>query len=474
MISQNWKKYFILLILAFITILLFSSSTSPLFHLFFSNYSSHEASSIFVIINGWINGSIPYIDLVLNDGPLFYFIEAIGWFIGQKYGIFILEIINLLISLILMDKILQDFVSKKASFIFTLSMLIPFIATLSGGNSSEEFVLTLSILLFYITLKHINNQYFQMIMGMILGATFMIKISAGGMIYGIIIYTIIHQIKQTDLVSTIKMILWILLGMMIIILPFVIYYSFNNGLKEMIDAIFIYNLYIDFSNKTVLLHMLVKSIPVILMMIASMISFTKSKNDVSCMMLFGSIGLFITLFLGDVSWYKYIVMAIGMPLTLAIYNQLSIKFSKVAMLFNILCLIGIYFIPIKNYISYITTEDQTTYQELVSALKNYQKETDNKQFMMMNMPASIYLETHIIPDYKYFSKQDDFIQRNPSLSEEIYGYFSSQSQDQIFIMKSSGFISESIGHYLLVDMFYQGRTIYAIYEYLPDIVHEEG
>ena len=99
-IIDNFRsKYtFILLLVSFIFVTLFSYSTSPLY----GNICNHPDSAIFQIIGKyWVDGALPYSDLWDLKGPYIFFVDAIGYFLLDSYvGIYIIQIVNIWITLI--------------------------------------------------------------------------------------------------------------------------------------------------------------------------------------------------------------------------------------------------------------------------------------------------------------------------------------------------------------------------------------
>ena len=79
-------EYILLGIVAILYILIFSTTTSPLFGEPFAG----DSSMFQTIGKYWAQGSLPYVDLWDSKGPVIFFINALGYFIaGSKTGIFL-------------------------------------------------------------------------------------------------------------------------------------------------------------------------------------------------------------------------------------------------------------------------------------------------------------------------------------------------------------------------------------------------
>ena len=65
--------------------LICAGSSSPLY----PHYIGADASVFLTVTKGILNGKIPYIDLFDHKGPIFYWMETIGYFFGGRTGVFI-------------------------------------------------------------------------------------------------------------------------------------------------------------------------------------------------------------------------------------------------------------------------------------------------------------------------------------------------------------------------------------------------
>ena len=59
-----------------------------------------DFNSFYTMARGWANGLIPYRDLFDHKGPILFLIQALGLLINKNVGIFILQILNLFVTII--------------------------------------------------------------------------------------------------------------------------------------------------------------------------------------------------------------------------------------------------------------------------------------------------------------------------------------------------------------------------------------
>ena len=152
---SNKKFLFCSLSMAFIFVLLFSYSTSPL-------YDFKEIvvdSYIFQTIGKyWNEGIIPYIGLFDHKGPLIFMIDAFGYKLtDNRYGIFIIQVILLAIVVMVMIKMYLQEISFIKSLILTGISLIGLLAGYMEGNLTEEYILPFIMISFYIWEKYVNK-----------------------------------------------------------------------------------------------------------------------------------------------------------------------------------------------------------------------------------------------------------------------------------------------------------------------------
>ena len=113
--------FFTLFSIIFISI--FSKSTS----VFLSKTYIIDSAIFQIIGRGITKGLIPYKDLFDHKGPILFYIEALGYLINKSWGIYFLQIINIFISSILLEKLIslftQNYKKKIVSLILSFAFL---------------------------------------------------------------------------------------------------------------------------------------------------------------------------------------------------------------------------------------------------------------------------------------------------------------------------------------------------------------
>ena len=209
-----------------------------------------DENSFFTMGKAWAHGIIPYKDLFDHKGPLLYFIFMIGYFISNDsfLGIFIFEVFSLTICLYYISKIVELFLKRKYSFLIIplFSSIICSSKFFVHGGSAEEFILPLISISMYYLLKNFEDKEisnFQLfINGLIAGIISMIKFNLLGLWFGFIVSIFLYFIFSKNIKKAFISCLIFLIGMLIPISVFSIYFLCVGGFKKFIDTYFIFNI----------------------------------------------------------------------------------------------------------------------------------------------------------------------------------------------------------------------------------------
>ena len=112
----------------------FSYSTSPRY-----NFWGNDSAIFQVVGKCWAEGLLPYAEIFENKGALIFLIDALGWKIFPRYGIFLLQMPFMYLSLLLMWRSLELYWSGKLlTAIFLLTILFR-ASVMVDGNRTEEY-----------------------------------------------------------------------------------------------------------------------------------------------------------------------------------------------------------------------------------------------------------------------------------------------------------------------------------------------
>ena len=248
-ITNVWL-YALLPLVSFLFVLLFSTTTSPIYKGWYFWYGGDSA--IFQEMGYCIiYGKIPYIDFFDHKGPLLFFTQALGILISNDWGILILQTISLSVTFYYSIKIinLYNIGGKSHLFIFGLVLFILF-AYFQRGNTSEEWCLPYLSIALYIyfrkktTLKKLGKTECFFI-GLCVGCIFMIRANSSAPIVGLLIYSFYSALIHKDKKEIIDITIYSLLGLITILFFFIILFILlygNECTLEMLYATFLFNI----------------------------------------------------------------------------------------------------------------------------------------------------------------------------------------------------------------------------------------
>lgn len=141
---------------ALILSLAFTSSLT----LFSPHFTIYTDSSVFNYIGQAIlRGEMPYRDAIDHKGPLLYLINAAGNFITPLRGVWILECLTLILSVIFAYKTARIFLSHLMSFCAVLLSFIYYFSCLEGGNLTEQYALCFLFVSLFIFARYFRGIY---------------------------------------------------------------------------------------------------------------------------------------------------------------------------------------------------------------------------------------------------------------------------------------------------------------------------
>jgi hypothetical protein len=222
------KIYIGLFFIAFITV--FSSAFNPL------NFREmHVDSSVYLTVSdGIIRGLLPYQDLVDNKGPLLYLINIPGLFLGGLTGIWITELIFMLISVLFAYKTALLFTDKLIAFLSTAFSFTVLLASFLIHIGTEEYSLPFLIVSFYIFTKYYFSpkqdvSFFELtILGACFSCAVKMRLNMFPLWVGFCLIIFIESIAKHRFLLLSKYISGFCIGILIVIIPVFLYLKLNG------------------------------------------------------------------------------------------------------------------------------------------------------------------------------------------------------------------------------------------------------
>ncbi len=521
---QKSGKYWILyLVIAVAAMLLFSVRTSPVYSFLLGDYGGNEASTGMLIGKYWLQGTVPYKDLFAMGSPLYFLIQAVGWGISERTGIFVLQILNYFIFLIFMTKALRNFCSEKASNIFGLLSIVLYMALCCGGDSATEWCLSFTAVLLFLafrktgSVKKTNLKFLAM--GILCSSVFMIEPISGGMVYGLSVFTLVavcrKERRKNDRHSVgTGYVISFLVGFVILCIPFVTYFSVYGCLNDMFRAMLLYPIHemVLESEMAVIIHKLVKCVLVVPLFAAGIVfcisvkrdhcgisvkrdhcgisvkrdhcgisvkrdycgisveedqravdvMFRKQRLSSGILMIVCAVcqGVFLLLCRND--WYFYLMNIPGIMIALAFF--VSVNRKKVMVFLTagtIVVTAGIGFSPLKNYCYYLADGVPEVAEEFLTDLQSFQTRNEQCRMLFLDTDSTWYLLIDQKSQYRYFSDQTNLASLNGEIAKEKERYLS--LDNDVIISTEHGWTGQDFEKYSLTQVYLKKRGNICIY-----------
>ncbi len=486
-INKKYHNYIIYFYCLLCSIIFLSICSKSSFLYPLNNWD--DANSFFTMGKGMANGLIIYKDLFEQKGPLLYLIHAIAYIISNKtfIGIFIFEVISFSIFLYFANKTILLYFRKI--HILWASPLMSFIILSSyvfiSGDSAEEFCLPLLAISLYYFLNYYKNIYPQkmptkqvIFNGVMAGLVMVIKYNLLGFWLGFAGFLCIGLLINKKVKEAFLSGLYFLFGMLIVALPWIIYFALNNALYEMIDVYFFVNISAYSENVSILNRILTAfksaygfagtlmhfSIITFLGYIYVIFSKTIIPNK------YGKFAITFTIFLTILGvyyganhvYYFLILMTFIVLGTLFIANVIE-KILKPKLINYTIFLTPIYILSFviltcNNSVNYdfhnIKKEDLLQYQFAQIIEKKENPTLLNYGFL----DGGFYTVTNITPNVKYFHKPNIKYENYPEIMDEQNRYIKDSIID--FVVLKLMDTSESTQIPYLYENYEEVKTIY--------------
>lgn len=453
----------VLLTISTLFLFFFSISTSPLY-----NYFGFDSAIFMTVGKSIANGKMLYSEIFDHKGPLLFFINALGWKIGGTNGIFIIQIFNLSLVLYSIYKLSSIFDTTKQYIAFIIIGFLSLIAfTNIEGNQSEEYSLLFIFTPTYLGIKYsINKEQethptaYSFIYGICFAIIAYNRISNAGAIGGIILAICIFLAIKGKWKNIIENGAAFLCGIMVISIPLALYFWMNDSFYDMIYGTFIFNY--EYSNavgsnllKSLfyptyqnILWFALKLSPSLLLIICSTIFFIKKRNLKLLLVNFG------------IATFSYIAINMGLraghyltlnaiPLVLSLILFISIfKDTYFESKSTIKIFLSLYVLLMISYFIYSSRTIIRIYKEShsqdIEQLGSYYyidkkqvneiiKTEDRNSVFGYNIPPAWYMEMDMIPPYKYFTNQENWIKSDSLIYFETNKYLTENSPKWIVI-----------------------------------------
>lgn len=419
---------YIFILACSLVLLCLSLTSNPL-----SNALSRHDSSMFIYFGrGISDGMIPYLDMYDHKGIILFMINFVAQFIDSQYGLFIVEALFLMGSLIYLYRLLNLLIEDRLISALGILVSTPLLMVcLQGGNLSEEYALFFISGALYncclMWLEPAKSSILRLIVvGVFGGLTFFLRVNMVSVWLVFSLAFIIRAIYSKKYRLLIRQIVFVLTGVLIVFIAILVYGLMTNSLTEMIDQTFVLNFkYASVSTNAEKIRTLMAFSSIIItygghlfigLYIYYLIAKTKSNQmnrlEITLHFIFGSYFLVnaYTVVLSGRDYLHYLmtqwpILVIYTSYGIAVVIK-SLNANRTALIAAYILLLMIvsqpFYIGWKEKISYMYKPNQ--YAQSVEQMANFVNENSNDQdtIYVHNIDANLYNVSGRYSNSRYF------------------------------------------------------------------------
>lgn len=453
----NKSEYLIIFIVSIIICTLVSYTTSPLFNAFLVD------SEIFKMLGRMANkGLVPYIDFFDHKGPFIITIEQIGDLISKnRIGIFIVQIMFWFASLIGCYKTFHLFLGKRICLAFTLVIAIILGIYNEGGNFTEEYCLPFLVFSLYLFLKATKNKnskynvYYSLFYGITFGACAFTRLTNAFPIVAVEVTLVIFLCNKRLWKQIFKNMGLFICGLLLFVLPYVIFFISQNALKEMIYATFIYNFRHggDYAGLGINVITLIPLVCCLVVGITTLV--IDRKNSLGMFVVISTImAMILHLKMRDYLHYYIVYLPIFIATIISIFSIYSFNktIKKIVIFISIIFICSFVWqgIGSAKEVGYNLIH-QDEYDAKRAEMRKIVRNIDDKEHVLgYKVRAEFYLTTNIIPCYRFFTCQKTQLQYDDELRRSFMEDLKTQKAKYIVTpwdLKDEPFLNYIKSHY---------------------------
>jgi hypothetical protein len=410
---------------------------------------ANDSAQFMNIGKAWSIGKIPYRDMFDHKGPLIFFLDMLGFKIGggSKYGIIIIQAIFMFFTITGIFAISQ--LARKSNlygFIAVVITLIVMKINYAEGNSVEEYCLPFLIWSVYglsswfkLGGQREHNWHWSVLYGITAGVCIMTRATNIAPICGSIFVISVILLKNKCFKNLIHNVIAFVIGLLIVILPFSIYFGSKGVLYDMFYATILYNIeyskgcppwFLSADGNAIKIFLVYYFVYYIIFIIVGIKILHKEYTQAIAYFITGLIETYI--FMNGYAFIQYPLVCL-MQFTLML-NEIIVLLDESSLKHRLLsimlvCVLSIFlcklvndnFISAKNIYNSCHKYTEREWQVLINEIPK----DDLSHFVAYggNYSKELYLSCDIMPCYKYFAIQEWHSKFSNKVRNEIHDTF---------------------------------------------------
>lgn len=420
--------------------LFFSETTSPLY-----DSVGYDSAMFQTIGKYWAQGYLPYVDLFDHKGPLIFFINAVGYAVCGRTGVFILEVLTLALSEWLAFELLKE-AKLPRSAALTAAVFLPFFIAMNWqeGNTTEEYILPLLFASYLLLMRWCaavergdfrHPARYAFVYGLSFAFALLTRVTnALGLCLGVafIVIALIVKREWKNLFANAGM---FILGAAVLILPFCVYFAAHGALYDMWYGTLLFNLdyksnsATEFGRSLVDIIVLFRRYIVGWCLVAAalwgLIAGGRGRRLVPLFwLIIGTVSTFFMYTLYDYAHYGVILLPLFyVALALFFRPQETTRKKRVSMVLAVCMLAAVgassALKVYKDKTEVLPPQAYEDYGDDYLPLIELIPEDGRESFIAFDCPRRIYLETGLCPSLRFFTLQQWMCVNSPSFAEAL-------------------------------------------------------
>ncbi len=204
-------------------------------------------ASIFLYVGREVAaGRLPYLQVYDHKPPLIFYLNALGWIIGQgtRWGVWALELISLLAATWLAYLFLERYFGRASATLSCAILLVNLALVHQRGNLTEEYALPFQFGALFLLASADQAQkpgWRFFFTGILLGLASSLKQTLAGVGFAMVLYLLFKYLSQRNWRGLLRSYLWIGLGGGLVWAFWCGLYRFEGILPEFWEAAFLMN-----------------------------------------------------------------------------------------------------------------------------------------------------------------------------------------------------------------------------------------
>ena len=455
------RRSLIAAVITCLVMLICSAYDSPLFPL----YNSSDSAIFMLIGKGITEGKIPYVDLFDHKGPVLFWIEALGWQMAGRTGVWIIETSGAVLSVFLLIKICDQL---RSNCLFpVLGTAVVYLSYFGRGNLCENYSLPFIMFCVLLSVRYYQSsnikhpRQYAFVYGVCFALLAFIRVNNATVICGFALCIIIRLLVAREYRNLVENVLAGLAGVLVISVPICLFFYVKGALQDMLFCTFTYN-FMYASERTELdgagwIQKLVTYMPIVYATAFYGISAIRKKNNGYSMafiraLFFVSLLCLVELLFTSMSAHYHTIalpmysVAIAMSVPNLCFHDFlhCIKdYGRRNWILVFVLISAIYFVwsgfnacaPI--YRHYLTDYCVSRYQDVQECIKVIPK-NERDSVIGYEIATSWYIDSDITPCYKYYSMQHWWSSEEYDVNQQFLDYVSESFPKWIITGKTIG------------------------------------